>query len=177
MAHAHRTHPVDVGEARTGGLRGGPGRLALLPLRIFLGATFLYAGLQKLTDPAFLAAGGKGSLGALLGQVHGSAALPQLVELAQRSPVAFGCAVAGGEVLVGIGTLLGLLGRLAALGGALISLTLWLTVSWPATPYYYGNDLAYLMAWTPLVLAGAPGFSLDAALANRRRRHGTRLYG
>ncbi|MEU7640029.1 MULTISPECIES: TQO small subunit DoxD [unclassified Streptomyces] len=177
MAHAHRTRPVDVGGARSGGLQAGPARHALLPLRLFLGGTFLYAGLRKLTDPTFLAAGGKGSLGELLRQVHDTAALPQLLDLAQRSPVAFGYAIVGGEVLVGIGTLLGLLGRLAAFGGALISLTLWLTVSWPATPYYYGNDLAYLMAWTPLVLAGAPGFSLDAALANRRERHGTQLYG
>ncbi|AJC56509.1 DoxX family protein [Streptomyces sp. 769] len=177
MAHAHRTRPADVGAARPVGLRSGLGRHALLPLRLFLGATFLYAGLQKLTDRAFLSGGAKGSLSDLLRQVHDTAALPQLVELAQHSTVGFDYAVAGGEVLVGIGTLIGLLGRLAALGGALISLTLWLTVSWPSTPYYYGNDLAYLMAWTPLVLAGAPAFSLDAALANRRQRHGTQLYG
>ncbi|MFE7318644.1 DoxX family protein [Streptomyces sp. NPDC057555] len=177
MAHAHRTRPVDVGDARPGGLRGGLARHALLPLRLFLGATFLYAGVQKLTDRTFLADGGHGSLGELLRRVHDSAALPQLVGLAQHSPVTFGYAVAGGEVLVGVGTLVGLLGRLAAFGGALISLTLWLTVSWPAAPYYYGNDLAYLIAWTPLVLAGAPRFSLDAALVNRRSRHGAQLYG
>ncbi|AIA05420.1 MULTISPECIES: DoxX family membrane protein [Streptomyces] len=177
MAHAQRTRPVDVGGARAGGVRGGLARHALLPLRLFLGGTFLYAGLQKLTDPAFPAASGKGSLGELLGQVHDTAALPQLVGLAQHGPVGFAYALAGGQVLVGIGTLLGLLGRLAAFGGALISLSLWLTVSWPASPYYYGNDLAYLLAWTPLVLAGTATFSLDAALANRRERHGTQLYG
>ena len=82
-----------------------------------------------------------------------------------------------GELAVGLGTLVGLLGRLAAFGGALISLTLWLTVSWATTPYYYGNDLAYLMAWLPLALAGAPRFSLDAALASRRKRHGAQLFG
>lgn len=43
-------------------------------------------------------------------------------------------------------------------------------MSWQSDPYYYGNDLAYLMAWLPLVLAGASVFSLDAALADRRRR-------
>ncbi len=73
-------------------------------------------------------------------------------------------------LLVGLGTLVGLWARLAALGGALISLSLWLTVSWQATPYYYGNDLPYLMAWLPLVLAGASVFSADAFLASRRRR-------
>jgi len=43
-------------------------------------------------------------------------------------------------------------------------------VSWSSDPYYYGNDLAYLMAWLPLVLAGASVFSLDAALRARRRQ-------
>ena len=37
------------------------------------------------------------------------------------------------------------------------------------TPYYLGNDLAYLMAWIPLVLAGTPYLSLDALIARRRR--------
>jgi thiosulfate dehydrogenase [quinone] large subunit len=102
--------------------------------------------------------------------VRDSSAVPALVDLALKSPSGFGCAIAIGELAVGLGTLVGLLGRLAALGGALISLSLWLTVSWTATPYYYGNDLAYLMAWLPLVLAGTPTFSLDAVLRARRRQ-------
>jgi thiosulfate dehydrogenase [quinone] large subunit len=28
--------------------------LALFPLRVFLGVTFVYAGIQKLSDPGFL---------------------------------------------------------------------------------------------------------------------------
>jgi thiosulfate dehydrogenase [quinone] large subunit len=144
-------------------------RYALLPLRIFLGVTFIYAGLDKLTDSAFMHASGSGSIGDLMRSVRGSSAIPALVDLALKNPVGFGYAIALGELAVGIGTLLGLLSRLAALGGVLISLSLWLTVSWASTPYYYGNDLAYLMAWTPLVLAGAPVFSLDAALSTRRR--------
>ncbi|MGW0576595.1 hypothetical protein ACWD25_11620 [Streptomyces sp. NPDC002920] len=34
----------------------------------------------------------------------------------------------------------------------------------------YASDLVYLMAWLPLVLAGAPYLSLDAAWHNRRRQ-------
>ncbi|MFJ6746779.1 DoxX family membrane protein [Streptomyces sp. NPDC091266] len=180
MVHADRTISADLGGtggAAGNGLRGRMARGALLPLRLFLGATFLYAGLDKLLDAHFLAASGPGSLDELLTQVHDTAALPQLVELAQRSPVGFGYAIAVGELAVGLGTLVGLLGRLAAFGGVLISLTLWLTVSWSTTPYYYGNDLAYLMAWLPLALAGAPRFSLDAAMASRRKRHGAQLFG
>ncbi|MFE1766095.1 TQO small subunit DoxD [Streptomyces angustmyceticus] len=181
MVHANRTIGAELGgvavEGSGAGARGRLGRHALLPLRLFLGATFLYAGIDKLLDPAFLAPSGSGSIGDMLRQVHDTAALPQLVDLAQKSPVGFGYAIAAGELAVGLGTLVGLLGRLAALGGALISLSLWLTVSWATTPYYYGNDLAYLMAWVPLILAGTPMLSLDAAWSHRRRRHGTQLFG
>ena len=170
MAHSMRTDTTPhLGEVRD---RQEPAaRYALLPLRIFLGVTFIYAGLDKLTDSAFLRGSGPGSIGDLMRSVRGSSAIPALVDLALKSPVGFGYAIALGELAVGIGTLAGLLSRLAALGGALISLSLWLTVSWASSPYYYGNDLAYLMAWTPLVLAGAPVFSLDAALRARRRQH------
>lgn len=145
-------------------------RYALLPLRVFLGVTLIYAGLNKLTDSGFLRASGAGSIGDLMHSVRSASAIPALVDLALKMPVGFGYAIAFGELAVGIGTLLGLLARLAALGGALISLSLWLTVSWAVSPYYYGNDLAYLMAWIPLVLAGAPVLSLDAALRARRRQ-------
>ncbi|MEU6892832.1 DoxX family protein [Streptomyces sp. NPDC046557] len=151
-------------------MRGVAARYALLPLRIFLGVTFVYAGLDKLTDSAFLSASGPGSIGELMHGVRDTAAVPALVDLALKSPVGFAVALAIGELLVGLGVLAGLLTRIAATGGALISLSLWLTVSWAVTPYYYGNDLAYLMAWLPLVLAGAPYLSLDALLRSRRSR-------
>ncbi|MFZ4277709.1 DoxX family protein [Streptomyces arboris] len=157
-----------LGEPR--GLRERAREYALLPLRLFLGVTFVYAGLDKLTDSGFLSATGSGSIGELMNTVRDSSAIPALVDLALKNPEGFGYAIAVGELLVGLGTLVGLWARLAALGGALISLSLWLTVSWQSTPYYYGNDLPYLMAWLPLVLAGASMFSVDAFLASRRRR-------
>ncbi|MFF1507674.1 DoxX family protein [Streptomyces sp. NPDC058326] len=144
-------------------------RYALLPLRLFLGITFVYAGLDKLTDSAFLADTGSGSIGETMRGVRDTSAVPALVDLALRNPTGFGYAISIGELAVGIGTLLGLFARLAALGGALISLSLWLTVSWQVQPYYLGNDLAYLMAWLPLLLAGASVLSLDRLLADRRR--------
>ncbi|MFI5754261.1 DoxX family protein [Streptomyces sp. NPDC051569] len=152
------------------GLRENAARYALIPLRIFLGVTFVYAGLDKLTDSGFFAAAGSGSIGEMMRAVRDSSAIPALVDLALKNPAGFGYAIAFGELAVGLATLVGMLARLAAFGGALISLSLWLTVSWQSNPYYYGNDLAYLMAWLPLVLAGAPMFSLDAMRASRRRR-------
>jgi thiosulfate dehydrogenase [quinone] large subunit len=148
--------------------RGYARRYALLPLRIFLGVTFVYAGLDKLTSDTFFTDSANGSLVQILHGSHDQAAIPAMIDLALKAPHAFGYAIAFGEIAVGLGILAGLLGRVAALGGALISLSLWLTVSWSTTPYYYGNDLAYLMAWLPLVLAGTPYLSLDA-LARQRR--------
>lgn len=161
------TYASDLNGVR--GWRDSATRYSLLPLRIFLGVTFVYAGLDKITNSAFLKSGGAGSIGDTMRAARGSAAIPALIDLALKNPVGFGVAIALGELAVGIGTLLGLFGRLAALGGALISLSLWLTVSWASKPYYYGNDLAYLMAWLPLVLAGTSYFSVDAALRSRRR--------
>ncbi|MEU0137144.1 DoxX family protein [Streptomyces sp. NPDC006296] len=149
-------------------LRDRAAEYALLPLRIFLGVTFVYAGLDKLTDSTFLSASGAGSIGETMHAVRDSAAIPGLVDLALKGPAGFGYALAIGELLVGLGTLAGLWARLAALGGALISLSLWLTVSWQTEPYYYGNDLVYLMAWLPLLLAGAAYWSVDAWRGRRR---------
>ncbi|MFI2733244.1 DoxX family protein [Streptomyces sp. NPDC018711] len=149
--------------------RAAASRYALLPLRVFLGVTFVYAGLDKLTDSAFLADTGTGSIGEMMRGVRDSSAIPALVDLALHNPTGFGYALAFGELAVGLGTLFGLFARSAALGGVLISLSLWLTVSWQAQPYYLGNDLPYLMSWLPLLLAGAPVLSLDRLLAERRR--------
>ncbi|MDX3579410.1 DoxX family protein [Streptomyces sp. FL07-04A] len=173
MTHSMRTdayppHPDGGGH----GWRDTATRYALLPLRVFLGVTFIYAGLDKLTDNAFLKDSGAGSIGETMRAVRDSSAIPALVDMALKSPVGFGYAMAFGELAVGIGALLGILTRLAALGGALISLSLWLTVSWAAQPYYYGNDLPYMFCWVPLVLAGASVWSLDAWFRGRRRGRG-----
>ncbi|MFD6874039.1 MULTISPECIES: TQO small subunit DoxD [unclassified Streptomyces] len=163
---------TDVLSGAPSGLRDRAARYALLPLRLFLGVTFVYAGLDKLTDSAFLSATGSGSIGDMMRGVRDTSAIPALVDLALKAPVGFAVVLAVGELLVGLATLAGLLTRLAAAGGALIALSLWLTVSWAVTPYYYGNDLVYLIAWLPLVLAGAPYLSLDA-LALARRSEGS----
>ncbi|MFD9408446.1 DoxX family protein [Streptomyces sp. NPDC059989] len=165
-----RTDVHDVPRLSDSSIKEQAVRYALLPLRIFLGVTFVYAGLDKLTDSAFLSAAGEGSIGDLMRGVRDTSAIPALVDLALKAPVGFAVMLAIGEILVGLGALAGLLTRVAALGGALISLSLWLTVSWAVTPYYYGNDLIYLMAWTPLILAGAGYPSLDSLIRSRRSR-------
>lgn len=54
MTHGMRADSHTPRPDGDGGLRDTAARYALLPLRIFLGVTFVYAGLDKLTDSAFL---------------------------------------------------------------------------------------------------------------------------
>jgi thiosulfate dehydrogenase [quinone] large subunit len=160
-----------------GGLRARASRYSTLPLRLFLGATFIYAGVDKFTDSAFLNGKGSGSLAQVLEASHDAAAIPAMIELAQNDPKTFGIAIAAGEIAAGLGALVGMWTRLAALGGMLISMSLWLTVSWASDPYYYGNDLPYMVLWIPLIFAGAPVLSIDMAFSRRRRRKGRHIFG
>lgn len=146
-------------------------RLALLPLRLFLGVTFVYAAFDKLSDPHYLAgAADSASFYAQTKAAQGNSPIGWALAPALHAPTFFGLLIAFGELAVGLGTLFGLWGRIAALGGVLLSATLWLTVSFHTTPYYLGNDLAYLLAWTPLLLAGTPHLSVDGYLAARAGR-------
>jgi thiosulfate dehydrogenase [quinone] large subunit len=140
--------------------------LAMLPLRAFLGATFVYAGLDKILDPAFLQATGPGSIGAQLdGFVRVSPIGPLVQLFGQPFPVAIGLLIAVAEIAVGLGALSGLLFRLAAAGGLALSVLFWLTASWAIKPYYYGPDLPYALGWLTLALAGTGGrFTIETWL-------------
>jgi thiosulfate dehydrogenase (quinone) large subunit len=140
----------------------------LVPLRLFIGATFLFAGLQKLANPQFFR---KDSPTSIYAQMEGSSRLSPIHVLI--SPLvhiapAVGLVIAVGEVAVGLGVLVGLWMRVAAAAGMLLSLSLFLAVSFHSSPYYNGSDIVFLFAWTPLVLAGAAGApALDTWLAQR----------
>ena len=141
----------------------------VLPLRLFLGVTFLFAGLQKLANPDFFRASSPISIHAqLLGASHTSPIGGLLGHLV-GSASGIGALIAVAEVAVGVGALLGLLTRVAAVGGMLVSLGLFLAISFHSRPYFTGSDIVFLFAWTPLVLAGAAGApALDTWLAGRR---------
>jgi thiosulfate dehydrogenase [quinone] large subunit len=142
----------------------------LMPLRLFLGVTFFYAGLQKLANPQFFKAASPISIHAqLLGASHSSpihTLITHLVPIA--SPV--GAVIAVGEVAIGLGMLVGLFMRVAAVAGMALSFGLFLTVSFHSSPYFTGSDIVFFFAWTPVALAGAAGApALDTWLASRRQ--------
>jgi thiosulfate dehydrogenase [quinone] large subunit len=137
----------------------------LLPLRLFLGVTFLYAGLSKIAQSSFLDEDSPASMHATLLAVKGSSPIGGLLGPVVDHTFVFGLFMALAETAVGIGTLLGLFSRIAALGGMVLSFSLFLTVSWGADPWYTGADLVYFIAFTPLILAGALPYSVDEWLA------------
>ena len=137
----------------------------LLPLRLFLGATFLYAGLSKIADRSFLDEKSPSSMHATLLAVKGSSPIGGLLGPVVDHTFVFGLFMALAETAVGIGTLLGLFSRIAAFGGMVLSFSLFLTVSWGASPWYTGADIVYFFTFTPLILAGALPFSVDEWLA------------
>ncbi len=131
---------------------------ALVPLRIFLGGTFLYAGLVKVLDPTFLASTGPGSIGDQLHAFARSSPLAFLINgVALHAPVLIGLAIAVAEIAIGLGTLAGWLFRMSTALGATLSILFWLTASWSTTPYFYGPDLPYAAGWLTLALAGTGG--------------------
>jgi len=134
---------------------------ALLPLRFFVGATFLYAGIDKLTDPRFLTASGPGSIGEQLTAFTRASPLAGLVSVfALPFPVLIGVLMALAEIAIGLGALTGLLYRVSAAAGAAVSLLFFLTASWTVHPYYYGPDLPYAAGWLTLALAGHGGLAV-----------------
>lgn len=145
---------------------------AVLPLRLFLGATFIYAGLQKLTDPQFFSPTAPGFIGhQMSGFVHaGSPLTPLLTAVAVPHAAQFGALIAFCELWVGLSALLGLLTRPGALGGLAISLTFYLTATWTVHPYFLGADLPYALGWLTLALAGPSPYSLDEVVFGRPLR-------
>jgi thiosulfate dehydrogenase (quinone) large subunit len=149
--------------------------LALMPLRVFLGGTFVYAGIQKLSDPGFLHPGAPTYIGSQLeGFANSTPGGFILRTFAIPIPEIAGVGVALTEILIGLLVLVGLYTRFAAAGGMGLNFLLFLTASWHTTPYFLGPDLVFTFAWTPFVIAGAEGQpALDTALEARRRRVGS----
>ena len=135
-----------------------PPGLALLPLRLFLGVTFVYAGLHKLSDAGFLVEGSETYIGTQLeGFSTGTPGGWVLETFALPYPEVAGVGVALTEIAIGLLTVVGRFTRAAALGGLGLSLLLFLTATWQTRPYFLGSDIVFVFAWLPFVLAGAEG--------------------
>jgi thiosulfate dehydrogenase [quinone] large subunit len=125
-------------------------RNQLWPLRImrlWLGATWIYAGWDKASDSGFLTSGSPTFIGT------------QLAAYAQNSPIDFilnklidhatqvGILVMVAEFAIGFATLLWIAPTWAAFGGFLTSLFLWLSSTWNIQPYFLASNSVYTVFW------------------------------
>lgn len=151
--------PGEVRRDRLAGVSAGlsVGARALLPLRLFLGGSFLYAGFDKLLDPRFFDPSSPASIQAQLLAFSRTSPLAPLVRVGQPYATPIGLLIAIAEIAVGLGALTGLAFRAAAWAGAGLSLLFFLTASWTTRPFYYGPDLPFLAGWVTLGLAGHGG--------------------
>ena len=116
-------------------------------MRLWLGATWIYAGWDKASDPGFLTSGSPTFIGS------------QLAAYAQNSPIDFllnktldhatqiGILVMVAEFAIGFATLLWIAPTWAAFGGFVMSISLWLSSSWNVQPYFMASDSAYAILW------------------------------
>jgi thiosulfate dehydrogenase [quinone] large subunit len=143
----------------------------LLPLRVFLGVTMIYAGLLKFFDPAYLDPNSPNGVQQQMLAASSSSPIGFLVSFTADHAALFGLTIAFGELAVGLGVLLGLWTRVAAAGGFLLSMSFFLTVSWGTSPYFFGPDIVFMFAFTPLIIGGDGGlFSLQAAIRTATRQ-------
>ena len=129
-----------------------------VPLRVFLGVTFVYAGLQKISDPGFLQPGAPTYIGTQLEGFAAHSPIGFLLQIfALPVPQLAGIGVIAAELAIGSLVLLGLATRWAAAAGGLLNFVLFLTASWNVQPYFLGSDGIYTVAWITLVLVGDQG--------------------
>jgi thiosulfate dehydrogenase [quinone] large subunit len=134
----------------------------LLPMRLFLGLTFIYAGLQKLTDPQFFNPAARGYIGKqMIAFATGSPLHSILIRIVPHA-LLLGGLVAYGELAIGLGTLLGLLFRPAAFFGILLNLLFFLTATWHVYPYFYGSDIVFIFCWLTLLISGPIGTGMPS---------------
>ncbi|WP_426573747.1 Rieske 2Fe-2S domain-containing protein [Aquihabitans sp. McL0605] len=150
----------------------GPDRrsdIALVPLRAFLGITYAFAGLQKLASTSYLSPTATAGVAAQMRAAAHTSPIAGVLGTVQQHATVFGLLIAFGELAVGIGMILGLWTRAAAVGGMALALSFLLAVSWHSNPYYLGPDIVFLAAFTPFAIAPPSRWSVDGAVARRLR--------
>lgn len=135
----------------------------IIPLRLFLGVTFVYGGIQKLTDPQYFNPAARGYIGRQIAAfASGSPLRGFLLNIALPHANLFGAWVAYGELAIGLAVLLGLLLRPAAFSGLLLNTVFFLSATWRVYPYFFGSDIVFMFCWLTLLLAGPLNSGLPA---------------
>ncbi|MDQ6748455.1 MAG: DoxX family membrane protein [Candidatus Dormibacteraeota bacterium] len=172
---AENTYPIDVRLFHS----SGPITFVWLLIRLWLGGQWVLAGLEKLRDPGWL--NGQG----LAGFWHGALATQQGPHpglayawyadflrgmLANHAETWFAGLVAGGEVLVGVGLILGLFTGFSALVAGFMNFNYMLAGSASVNPVFFVLALVLLLAWRWAGFWGLDRFVLPALRHGIARR-------
>ena len=153
----------------------------VVPMRVFLAALFGFAGYAKFSYPGFFDPGSPTGLKASVDAVrHGTPIGSALGPLSQH-PSVYGHIIAIAEIAIGLGLLVGLLTRIAALGGMVLTGLIALSINWNGVKQYTGSsgwftsvDLAVAAALSVYLFGGAGPLSLDGWLVRARARRRAR---
>jgi len=129
-------------------------------IRLWLGATWIYAGWSKASDPGFLQTTGATYIGRQLTGYATTSPLGFVFRPLIEHATAVGVFVIVAELAVGLATLFWVAPTLVAFVGFSMSCGLWIAATWHVTPYFLGSDSAYAVLWLAYFLT----------LVGRRRR-------
>ena len=154
----------------------------VLPLRLFLAGLFLFAGYAKFSYPRFFdPASRNGFKSAVDSAKEGDTPLSGVMGPLSDHASLFGHVTAYAEIAIGLGLLVGLLTRLAAVGGMILSAMLVLSISWNGVKEYTGSsgwftavELALIAALSVFLLGGAGPLALDNLFIRARERQRAR---
>jgi thiosulfate dehydrogenase [quinone] large subunit len=139
-------------------------------LRLWLGITFTYAGIDKALDGGFLNPEATTYIGKqLAGFAQQSPISPLLNKMIEHATLV-GAGTMVGEIAIGLATLFGVFPFLATLAGAGLSASLWLSSSFHTTPYFLASDTAYLIMWLVFALSVMPKKRTVSRVLNVDRR-------
>jgi thiosulfate dehydrogenase [quinone] large subunit len=139
-------------------------------LRLWLGVTFTYAGLDKALDRGFLNPEATTYIGKqLAGFAQQSPISPLLNKMVEHATLV-GAGTMVGEIAIGLATLFGVFPFLAAIAGAGLSASLWLSSSFYITPYFLASNTAYLIMWLVFALSVMPRERTVSRVLNIDRR-------
>ena len=139
-------------------------------LRFWLGITFIYAGLDKALDGGFLNPEATTYIGKqLAGFAQQSPISPLLNKMVEHATLV-GVGTMVGEIAIGVATLFGVFPFWAAIAGAGLSASLWLSSSFYTTPYFLASNTAYLIMWLVLALAVLPRKQKNSRVLKADRR-------
>ena len=137
-------------------------------VRLWLGVTWIYAGWDKASDSGFLTQGSPTYIGTQLAGFAAQSPVGSLFNTLIEHAQYVGIFVLLSEFAIGFATILWIAPTSAALGGAMMSVILWLASGFYIRPYFFSSDLAYAVLWLSYFLYLTGGRTKVNFSINRR---------